>query len=196
MQTSGIIGIGLAAVVGGWLMLTFNQLITLRNKVKQAFAGIDTQLRRRHDLIPNVIAVAQGYMQHERGTLEAVTQARGQAVAAQGPAAVDPADALAVGTLAGAESALGGALFRLLAKVEAYPELKANTTMLQLMEELQTTENRIAFARQAYNDAVMFYNTAASTFPALLAAKLFGFAEAKLFVIEDPKERAVVEVRM
>jgi len=196
MQTPGIIGIGLAAAVGGWLVVTFNQLVTLRNKVKQAFAGIDAQLKRRHDLIPNVLAVAQGYMQHERGTLEAVTQARSQALVAERPAASDPVDALAVGTLAGAESALGGALFRLLAKVEAYPELKANTTMLQLMEELQTTENRIAFARQAYNDTVMFYNTAIATFPALLAAKFFGFAEAKPFEIVDPKDRALVEVKI
>ena len=196
MQTPGIIGIGLAAAVGGWLVVTFNQLVTLRNKVKQAFAGIDAQLKRRHDLIPNVLAVAQGCMQHERGTLEAVTQARSQALVAERPAASDPVDALAVGTLAGAESALGGALFRLLAKVEAYPELKANTTMLQLMEELQTTENRIAFARQAYNDTVMFYNTAIATFPALLAAKFFGFTEAKPFEIVDPKDRALVEVKI
>ena len=196
MKTSGIIGIGFAAAVGGWLVVTFNQLVTLRNRVKQAFAGIDAQLKRRHDLIPNVLAVAQGYMQHERGTLEAVTQARSQAMVAERPAASDPADVLAVGTLAGAESALGGALFRLMAKFEAYPELKANTTMLQLMEELQTTENRIAFARQSYNDAVMFYNTAIATFPALLAAKLFGFAEAKPFEIVDPKDRALVEVKL
>ena len=196
MNRYSIIGLGIAAVVGAWLVLAFNRMVTLRNRVRQGFAGIDAQLKRRHDLIPNVVAVAQGYMQHERGVFEAVTQARSQAVAAEGQAMLNPADALAVGTLAGAESALGGAMFRLLAKVEAYPELKANTTMLQLMEELSTTENRIAFARQSYNDAVMFYNTAIATFPDLLAARLFGFSEAKLFEIEDPKDRAVVDVKL
>ncbi len=195
-----IIGLGIAAAVGAWLVLIFNRLVTLRNRVRQLFAGIDTQLKRRRDLIPNMVAVAQGYMQHERGTLEAVAQARGQAVAAAGRAGAAPADALAVGTLAvgtlaGAESALGGALYRLLAVVERYPELKADETMLRLMEELRTTENRIAFARQAYNDAVMEYNTVAASFPALLAAKLLGFAEAKLFEIADPNERAVVDVK-
>ena len=196
MGMAGIIGLGLAAAVGAWLVLTFNRLITLRNQVCRMFAGIDTQLKRRRDLIPNVVAAAQGYLQHERGTLEAVTQARNRASAAAAGVDANLASAAAVGVLAGAESALGGALFRMLAVVERYPELKGSTVMLQLMEELQTTENRIAFARQAYNDAVMEYNTAASCVPALLAAKLFGFAGAALFEIEEPGERAAVDVKL
>lgn len=172
----------------------YNKLVVLRNRFKNAFAQIDVQLKRRYDLIPNLVETAKGYIQHERQTLEAVTSARNQASAAVQKAAADPSDAAAMKGLIGAESVLTGALGRLFAVVEAYPDLKANQTMLALMEELTSTENKISFARQAYNDSVMTYNTARETFPDLLIAGPLGFQEAQLFEITKPEEREAQKV--
>jgi len=178
----------------GFFVGGYNRLVTLRNRFKNAFAQIDVQLQRRHDLIPNLVETAKGYIKHERETLEAVIAARNQAVAAQKAAAANPADAAAMRGLAGAEGALTGVLGRLFAVVEAYPNLKADQNMRQLSEELTSTENRVAFARQAFNDAVMSYNTAREVFPTVIVANMFGFAPAQLFEIENPAERAAPKV--
>lgn len=172
----------------------YNRLINLRNRFKNAFAQIDVQLKRRYDLIPNLVETAKGYIKHERGTLEAVTQARNLAAAAGQKAAANPADPAAIKGLLGAEASLTGALSRLFALVEAYPDLKANQTMAQLMEELTSTENKVSFARQAYNDAVMTYNISRETFPPVIIANLFAFAAAQLFEITAEKEREGVKV--
>ncbi len=172
----------------------YNKLVTLRNRYKNGFAQIDVQLKRRYDLIPNLVETAKGYIAHERGTLEAVIAARNQASAANAAAAANPADANAMRGLLGAEATLTGALGKLFAVVEAYPNLKANETMAQLMEELASTENKIAFARQAYNDSVMVFNTAAQTFPAVLFAGAMGFTEAVLFEIKAEQEREAPKV--
>jgi LemA protein len=172
----------------------YNRLVSLRNRFKNAFAQIDVQLKRRYDLIPNLVETARAYMQHERETLEAVIRARNAAVTAGQQAASDPADAAAMQGLAGAEQALRGALTRFFALSEAYPDLKANQNMMQLTEELTSTENRIAFARQSYNDAVTAYNTARESFPANLVAGSFNFSEAVLLVIEDAAERVAPRV--
>ena len=172
----------------------YNRFISLRNRFKNAFAQIDVQLKRRYDLIPNLVETAKGYIKHERGTLEAVTAARNQASAAVQKAAANPADASAIQGLMGAEATLTGALGRLFAVVEAYPDLKANQTMAQLMEELTSTENKVSFARQAYNDAVMSYNIAREIFPAVIVANLFGFTTAQLFEITAPQEREAPKV--
>lgn len=172
----------------------YNGLVVLRNRFKNAFAQIDVQLKRRYDLIPNLVETAKGYLKHERETLEAVVAARGQAVAASTAAAADPSSASAMKELGGAEGALGGALGRLLAVVESYPDLKANQTMSQLMEELTSTENKVSFARQAFNDAVMAYNNRRETFPAVVFAGMFGFQPAELFEITVPQEREAVKV--
>jgi len=172
----------------------YNKLVTLRNRFRNAFAQIDVQLKRRYDLIPNLVEVAKGYIKHERETLEAVTQARNVAAAAGQKAAQMPGDPAAMGALAGAEGQLAGALGRLFAVVEAYPDLKANQNMLALQEELTSTENKIAFARQAYNDAVMAYNNQRETFPSVLVAAPMGFQEARLFEIEQPQEREAPKV--
>lgn len=172
----------------------YNRLVTLRNRFKNAFSQIDVQLTRRHDLIPNLVETAKGYMKHERGTLEAVIQARNQAVVATKAAAAHPEDAEAVKTLIGAETALTGTLGRLFALSENYPDLKANQTMGQLMEELSSTENKVAFSRQAYNDAVMVYNTQREVFPNNVLAGPFGFGEAQLFEVEAPEHRQAVKV--
>jgi len=172
----------------------YNRLISLRNRFKNAFAQIDVQLKRRYDLIPNLVETAKGYIKHERGTLEAVTAARNQAAAAVQKAATNPADAGAIQGLMGAEATLTGALGRLFAVVEAYPDLKANQTMAQLMEELTSTENKVSFARQAYNDAVMSYNIARELFPAVIVANLFGFTLAQLFEITAVQEREAPKV--
>jgi len=172
----------------------YNRLISLRNRFKNAFAQIDVQLKRRYDLIPNLVETAKGYIKHERGTLEAVTSARNQASAAVQKAAANPADAVAIQGLMGAEATLTGALGRLFAVVEAYPDLKANQTMAQLMEELTSTENKVSFARQAYNDVVMIYNIARETFPAVVVANLFGFTLAQLFEITAAQEREAPKV--
>src|SRR5512144_800352 len=153
-----------------WVVGGYNRLVSLRNRFKNAFAQIDVQLKRRYDLIPNLVETAKGYIKHERGTLEAVIAARNAASTASARAAQSPGDATAMKELAGAEAALTGTLGRLFALAEAYPDLKANTTMMALMEELTSTENKVAFARQAYNDAVMSYNTQRETFPTNMLA--------------------------
>ena len=178
-----------------WVMSAFNALATRRVRVQNGFSQIDVQLRRRHDLVPNLVAAVKGAMAHERATLEAVTQARAAAVGAQSRAAAMPGDAAATVALAGAESALAGALGRLIAVIERYPELRAGTNALQLQEELVSTENRIAFARQAYNDAVMSYNARLAVFPDMVVARIFGFAAAGLFEA-DGEARALPVVEL
>ena len=184
----------IVALIGLWVMRTYNRLVSLRNRFKNAFAQIDVQLRRRYDLIPNLVETARAYMQHERETLEAVIQARNAAVTAERKAAANPADAAAIRELSGAEQALTGALTRFFALAESYPDLKANQNMMQVSEELTSTENRIAFARQAYNDAVTQYNTAREVFPASIIAGAFNFQEAPLLVIEDAEQREAPRV--
>ena len=176
------------------VVATYNQLVSGRNAYKNAFAQIDVQLTRRHDLIPNLVEVAQRYMQHERETLEAVIRARSQAVDTLHQAAADPTDAAAMRRLAAAEQGLSGLLGRLFALSESYPDLKANQTMAQLSEELVSTENRVAFARQAFNDAVMAYNNRREMFPGNLIAGTFGFQAAQLLNIESPEKREAVRV--
>lgn len=173
----------------------YNRLVSGRNAYKNAFAQIDVQLTRRHDLIPNLVETAKGYMKHERETLEAVISARNAAVTGLKTAAANPGDPNAVQQLAGAENALSGALGRLFALAEAYPDLKANQNMMQLSEELTSTENKVAFARQAFNDAVMSYNNAREVFPNSIVANSFGFAPAELLQIESPQKRAVPVVK-
>jgi LemA protein len=172
----------------------YNRLVSLRNRFKNAFAQIDVQLKRRHDLIPNLVETVKGYMKHERETLEAVIKARNQAVAATEQAAKNPGDPAAMKSLGGAEGQLNGVLGRLFALSEAYPDLKANQNMQSLQEELRSTENKVAFARQAYNDSVMQYNTRRETFPDLFVANIFNFQEAQLFEIETPEEREAPKV--
>jgi LemA protein len=177
-----------------WIMGAYNRLVALRNRFKNAYAQIDVQLKRRYDLIPNLVETAKGYIKHERGTLEAVIAARNAASAANVRAAQSPGDAAAMKELSGAETALTGTLGRLFAVAEAYPDLKANTTMMALMEELTSTENKVAFARQAYNDSVMSYNTQRETFPTNMIAGPFNFGPAELFVIEKPEEKEAPKV--
>ncbi|MBI2518286.1 MAG: LemA family protein [Opitutae bacterium] len=178
-----------------WAIGGYNGLVTLRNRFKNAFAQIDVQLKRRYDLIPNLVETAKGYMKHERETLEAVIAARNTAYAASKAAAANPADAGAMKSLLSAESGLGGALSRLMVVSEQYPDLKANQNMMQLTEELTSTENKISFARQAYNDAVTSYNTTRERFPTNLLAGLFNFAEAQLFQVDTAAERAAPQVK-
>jgi len=187
-----LLGLGLAFAV--WLVGLYNGLVALRNRFKNAFAQIDVQLKRRYDLIPNLVETAKGYLKHERETLEAVIQARNIAATAASQAAANPADPAALRQLAGAETGLAGALSRLLVVSEAYPDLKANQNMLRLTEELTSTENKIAFARQAFNDAVMVYNTRRETFPTVLFAGAMGFQPAELFSVENPAERVAPKV--
>jgi LemA protein len=177
-----------------WVAGGYNRLVALRNRYKNAYAQIDVQLKRRYDLIPNLVETAKGYIKHERGTLEAVVAARNAASAANVRAAQTPGDTAAMRELSGAESALAGTLGRLFAVAEAYPDLKANTTMMSLMEELTSTENKVAFARQAYNDAVMSYNTVRETFPTNMIAGPFSFGPAELFVIEKAEEKEAPKV--
>lgn len=185
---------GIAVVVLLFLMTSYNNLVALRNRFKNAYAQIDVQLKRRFDLIPNLVEVAKGYMKHERETLEAVIQARNQAVTAGQHAAAAPGDPRAMQEIAGAEMALRGTLGRLFALAENYPDLKANTNMLNLQEELTSTENKVSFARQAFNDAVTTYNTARESFPTVILAGLFGFGPAELFEITAPAERDAPKV--
>jgi LemA protein len=184
--------VGLLVVVA--LIGMYNRLVTLRNRYKNAFSQIDVQLKRRYDLIPNLVEVAKGYIKHERETLEAVIKARNAASAAGQQAAKAPGDPVAMTALGSAEGQLTGALGRLFAVAEAYPDLKANQNMLALQEELSATENKIAFARQAYNDSVMGYNTQREVFPTSLIAGAFNFQEAKLLEIEQPAEREAPKV--
>jgi len=190
----GWIVLGLVVLIVFFAVGGYNRLVTLRNRVKNAFAQIDVQLTRRHDLIPNLVETAKGYIKHERETLEAVIAARNTAIAGLKAAEADPTSASAIQQLGGAETALTGALSRLLAVVEAYPDLKANQNMMQLSEELTTTENKVAFARQAYNDSVMDYNNACEMFPSGVIANLFQFKSATLLEIESPEKRAVPKV--
>lgn len=173
----------------------YNRLVSLRNRYRNAFAQIDVQLKRRYDLIPNLVESVKGYLAHERQTLEAVISARNAAWTAGQAAAAHPGEAGAMRNLSGAESALTGALGRLMVLVEQYPNLKADQRMAQLMEELTSTENKVAFARQAYNDAVMVYNTARETFPAVLFATALGFQPAGLFEVSAPAEREAPKVQ-
>ena len=184
----------LVLIVGMAAIGIYNKLVTMRNRYKNAYAQIDVQLKRRYDLIPNLVETAKGYMKHESGTLTAVTEARNIAYAASKSAASNPGDASAMKSLVSAEAGLGGALSRLMVVSEQYPDLKANQNMMQLTEELTSTENKIAFARQAYNDSVMAYNTARETFPNVLLAGMFGFTAAELFHVEDPTERSAPKV--
>jgi LemA protein len=186
---------GGALLIGFWLIGAYNGLVTLRNRFKNAFAQIDVQLKRRYDLIPNLVETAKGYLKHERETLEAVIAARNTAYAASKAAAANPADAAAMKGLLGAEAGLAGALSRLMVVSEAYPDLKANQNMMQLTEELTSTENKISFARQAYNDAVTTYNTTRERFPTNLIAGVFNFAEAALFQVENAAEREAPKVK-
>ena len=184
-----IVVVAVMVVVG-----MYNGLVTLRNRYKNAFSQIDVQLKRRYDLIPNLVEVAKGYIKHERETLEAVISARNAAYSAGQQAARSPGDQASMTALGGAEGQLTGALGRLFAVVEAYPDLKANQTMAQLIEELTSTENKVSFARQAYNDVVMSYNIAREIFPAVVVANLFGFTQAQLFEITAAQEREAPKV--
>ena len=186
----GVVVIGLI----GWIVSIYNGLVTLRNRYKNAYAQIDVQLKRRYDLIPNLVETAKGYIKHERETLEAVTAARNIAYAASKAAAANPGDASAMKNLTAAETGLGGTLSRLMMVSEQYPDLKANQNMMQLTEELTSTENKISFARQAYNDSVMTYNTNREVFPSNLIAGTFNFAPAELFVIDKPEQKDAPKV--
>jgi LemA protein len=178
-----------------WMVGTYNKLVSLRNRFKNSFAQIDVQLKRRYDLIPNLVETAKAYMKHESETLEAVIAARNQAVSASKQASIDPSNVAAVQQLGAAEGALGSTLGRLFALSEAYPDLKANENMMQLTEELTSTENKISFSRQAYNDNVMQFNTAVEQFPANVFSGMFGFHEAQLLeATESPEERKAVKV--
>ena len=176
------------------LIGAYNGLVTLRNRFKNAFAQIDVQLKRRYDLIPNLVETAKGYMKHERETLEAVITARNAAMGAASTARNDPGDPDAMKGLVNAEGSLRGSVARMMVVVERYPELKADKNMALLMEELTSTENKVAFARQAYNDAVTVYNTKRESFPTVAVANMMGFRPAQLFEIVDPTEREAVKV--
>ncbi|MGL4943952.1 MAG: LemA family protein [Thermoguttaceae bacterium] len=185
-----------ALVVFFWGVAVYNGLVTLRNRFKNAFAQIDVQLKRRYDLIPNLVETVKGYMKHEKETLENVTMARNQAFGANSRAAANPDDPSAMRGLMSAESNLGGALGRLMVVMEAYPDLKANQNVMALQEELSSTENKISFARQAYNDSVMQYNTAREVFPSNVIAGFCSFREATPFVIENESEKAAPKVSL
>ncbi|MGZ8254884.1 MAG: LemA family protein [Burkholderiaceae bacterium] len=186
----------IVAVVVFWAVGAYNRLISLRNKFRNAFAQIDVQLKRRYDLIPNLVETAKAYMKHERETLENVIKARNTAVSANAAASADPGSVSAIQGLVAAEGALSGALSKLFALAEAYPDLKANQNMMQLTEELTGTENKISFARQAFNDAVMSYNTSSQQFPTNVVAGMFSFAPAELLqATEGDEERRAVKVQ-
>lgn len=190
-----IVIVVILAILALFVMLTYNGLVRLRNGYKNAFQQIDVQLTRRHDLIPNLVESAKAYMAHERGTLEAVIQARNSAIAAQQAASANPGDPRAMGQLAASEGALTGALGRLFALSESYPDLKASQNMMQLSEELTSTENRVAFARQAFNDSVMTYNNKREVFPSNLFAGMFGFAAAAPLEAATPEARQAPRIQ-
>ena len=189
-----VIVVVIALGIVGFVIGVFNKLVTMRNRYKNAYAQIDVQLKRRYDLIPNLVETAKGYMKHESTTLEEVTKARNIAYTASQAAAANPGDTGAMKNLASAESGLAGTLSRLMMVSEAYPDLKANQNMMQLTEELTSTENKISFARQAYNDSVMSYNTEREVFPSNLIAGSFNFAPAELFVIDKPEQKEAPKV--
>ena len=189
-----VIFFGLLLLLAFWAIALYNGLIGKRNRFRNAFAQIEVQLQRRYDLIPNLVETAKGYMSHEKDTLEAVIAARNQAMGAMQAAAAAPGDSNAMANLASAEAGLGGVLGRLMAVAEAYPDLKANQNMMAVQEELTSTENKVAFARQAFNDAVTVFNTARETFPAVLIAGLLGFKEAMLFEVDDASARTAPKV--
>jgi len=189
-----LIVLGLLVVLVSWVVGIYNGLVTARNAFKNAFAQIDVQLQRRYDLIPNLVEIAKGYIKHERETLEAVIQARNSAVSGLNAAKANPGDPAAMAALSAAEGQVTAGLGRLFALAEAYPDLKANQTMMQLSEELTSTENRVAFARQAYNDAVMNYNNRREIFPNTLVAGPFGFQPAALLELETPEARIAPKV--
>jgi len=185
-----VVGLGLLGIIAGM----YNRLVTFRNRYKNAYAQIDVQLKRRYDLIPNLVETAKGYLKHERETLENVTKARNIAYTAAQAAAANPGDAATMKNLMSAETGLAGTLSRLMMVSEQYPDLKANQNMMQLTEELTSTENRISFARQAYNDSVMTYNTQREVFPSNLIAGMFNFAPAELFVIDKAEQKEAPKV--
>lgn len=191
---STLVVLGIVLLVAFFLVSIYNALVTARNGYKNAFSQIDVQLTRRHDLVPNLVEIAKGYIKHERETLEAVIQARNSAVSGLRAAAANPGDAAAVQQLAVSENQLTGALGRMFALSEAYPDLKANTTMMQLSEELTSTENKVAFSRQAYNDAVLGYNNQREVFPNNLLAGMFAFGPAVYLELDDPAKREVPRV--
>jgi LemA protein len=197
MGAGGWIFVAIVVGIVIWAIAIYNGLVALRNRFKNAFAQIDVQLKRRYDLIPNLVEAVKGYLQHERQTLEAVVQARGNAVSAAQRAAAAPGDPAAMQALGQAEGVLGGALGRLLAVFESYPDLKANQNVLGLQEELSSTENKVAFSRQAYNDSVMQYNTKRESFPDNLFAGMFGFGAAELLAVtESAEERQAPRVKL
>lgn len=198
LSQNAIIGLavgGAALLFVFYLIAIYNGLVALRNQYKNSWAQIDVQLKRRYDLIPNLVETAKGYMKHESETLEKVIAARNQAAGAGQRAAANPGDPNAMQGLIGAETQLQGAMGRLFAVMESYPDLKANQNMLQVQEELTSTENKVSFARQAYNDSVMAYNTKRETFPDLIVARLANFTEAKSFEIENVAEREAPKVK-
>jgi LemA protein len=191
-----IVIVVLVVVLGlvGFVIGVYNKLVTMRNRYKNAYAQIDVQLKRRYDLIPNLVEIAKGYIKHERETLENVTKARNIAYTASQAAAANPGDAGTMKNLVSAESGLAGTLSRLMMVSEQYPDLKANQNMMQLTEELTSTENKISFARQAYNDSVMVYNTDREIFPSNLVAGMFNFGAAELFVVDKPEQKDAPKV--
>ena len=192
---SFLVFLGIIAALVFWAVGIYNGLVNLRNRVRNAFAQIDVQLTRRYDLIPNLIEAVKGYMKHERETLEAVIQARNSAVSNLDAAKADPANAEAMKKLGASEGALGSALGRLFALSEAYPDLKANQNMMQFQEELSSTENKVAFSRQAFNDAVLTYNNSAENFPNNVIAGFFSFKLASFLEIESEEMRSAPEVK-
>jgi LemA protein len=196
MGVGGWIVVVVIVAIALWAVAIYNGLVALRNRFKNAFSQIDVQLKRRYDLIPNLVETARGYLKHERETLEAVMKARNQAVSAAAAAAAAPGNPAAMQGLGQAEAQLGGVLGRLFAVAEAYPDLKANQNMMQLHEELTSTENKVAFARQAYNDSVMEYNTKRESFPDNVFAGMFNFGPAELLqATESGEERKAPQVK-
>ncbi len=191
---TGLITLIVLVLAAVFAVSLYNRLVAARNTIANAFAQIDVQLTRRYDLIPNLVETAKAYIKHERETLEAVIRARNTAVIDLKAAAANPTDPAAVQKLSGADAQLAGALGRLLAVAEAYPDLKANTTMMQLSEELTTTENKVSFARQAYNDAVLIYNNLREMFPSNIVAGMFSFLPAQMLDIIKPEAREAPKV--
>ncbi len=191
---SFLIFLGIIAAIIFWVIGIYNRLVNERNRVRNAFAQIDVQLTRRYDLIPNLVEAVKGYMKHERETLEAVIQARNNAVSSLDSAKADPANAEAMKKLGASEGALGSALGRLFALSESYPDLKANQNMMQFQEELASTENKVSFSRQAFNDAVLGYNNSAENFPNNVIASFFSFKLASFLEIESEEKRDVPDV--